>query len=90
MLVLYTEKQLERAYKIFLADYEGTIVPNLEAFRIIFEASEELQELAVENRLERRVKNWKQVQYEKKVFGDNEMDYSGAFETDILKNTSIH
>ena len=90
MLVLYTEKQLERAYKIFLADYEGTIVPNLEAFRIIFEASEELQELAVENRLERRVKNWKQVQYEKKVFGDNEMDYSSAFETDILKNTSIH
>jgi len=90
MLVLYTEKQLEKAYKIFLADYEGTIVPNLEAFRIIFEASEELQELAVENRLERRVKNWKQVQYEKKVFGDNEMDYSGAFETDILKNTSIH
>ena len=101
MLVLYTEKQLKRAYKVFLADYEGTIVPNLEAFRIIFEASEELQELAVENRLERRVKNWKQVQYEKKVFGNDEMDFSGAFETDvescggipegfILKNTSIH
>ena len=83
MLVLYTEKQLERAYKIFLEDYEGTIVPDLEAFRILYEVSEELQELAVENRLERRVKNWKQVQYEKKVFGDNEMDYSGAFETDI-------
>ena len=83
MLVLYTEKQLEEAYKIFLADYEGTIVPDLEAFRILFEISEELQELAVENRQERRVKNWKQEQHEKKVFGDSEMDFSGAFETDI-------
>ena len=43
MLVLYTEKQLERAYKVFLTTYEGTIVPDLEAFRILFEASEELQ-----------------------------------------------
>jgi hypothetical protein len=43
MLVLYTEKQLEKAYKAFLADYEGTIVPDLEAFRILYEASEELQ-----------------------------------------------
>ena len=51
MLVLYTEKQLERAYKIFLADYEGTIVPDLEAFRILFEASEELQELAGEEEI---------------------------------------
>ena len=46
MLVLYTEKQLKRAYKIFVEDYEGTIVPDLEAFRILFEVSEELQELA--------------------------------------------
>ena len=92
MLVLYTEKQLERAYRIFLADYEGTIVPDLEAFRILFEVSEELQELAVENRQERRVKNWKQEQHEKKVFGDSEMDFSGAFETDVFipKDTSIH
>ena len=90
MLVLYTEKQLEEAYKIFLADYEGTIVPDLEAFRILFEVSEELQKLAVENRQERRVKNWKQEQHEKKVFGDSEMDFSGAFETDIPKNMSIH
>ena len=43
MLVLYTEKQLEEAYKAFLEDYEGTIVPDLETFRIIYEASEELQ-----------------------------------------------
>jgi len=46
MLVLYTEKQLETAYRVFIADYEGTIVPDLEAFRVLFEASEELQELA--------------------------------------------
>lgn len=46
MLVLYTEEQLERAYRIFIADYEGPIVPNLEAFRVLFEASEEIQELA--------------------------------------------
>ena len=51
MLVLYTEKQLERAYKVFLATYEGTIVPDLEAFRILFEASEELQELAGEEEI---------------------------------------
>ena len=43
MLVLYTEKQLEEAYETFLEDYEGTIVPDLETFRIIYEASEELQ-----------------------------------------------
>ena len=87
MLVLYTEKQLKRAYKIFVEDYEGTIVPDLEAFRILFEVSEELQELAGRDR---RVKNWKQEQHEKKVFGDSEMDFSGAFETDIPKNMSIH
>ena len=37
-----------------------------------------------EIRMERRVKNWKQLQHEKKVFGDNcAMDYSGAFESDV-------
>ena len=51
MLVLYTEKQLEEAYETFLEDYEGTIVPDLEAFRILFEASEELQELAGEEEI---------------------------------------
>ena len=71
MLVLYTEKQLKRAYKIFLADYEGTTVPDLEAFRILFEVSEELQELAGEEEIIK-------------------MDFSGAFETDIPKNMSIH
>ena len=43
MLVLYTEKQLEKAYKAFLEDYEGVIAPDLETFRIMYEASEELR-----------------------------------------------
>mgnify|MGYP001453796707 CR=1 FL=1 len=43
MLVLYTEKQLEKAYKVFLKDYEGVIAPDLETFRKIYEASEELR-----------------------------------------------
>ena len=64
MLLLYTEKQLKRAYKIFVEDYEGTIVPDLEAFRILYEVSEELQELARQEEV-------------------IEMDFSGAFETDI-------
>jgi len=38
MLVLYTEKQLEKAYKAFLKDYEGVIAPDLETFRIMYEA----------------------------------------------------
>ena len=44
------------------------------------DSSEELQKLAGQ---ERRVKNWKQEQHEKKVFGNDEMDYSGAFESDV-------
>ena len=73
MLVLYTEKQLKRAYKIFVEDYEGTIVPDLEAFRILYEVSEELQKLAEQEEV-------------------IEMDFSGAFETDVFipKDTSIH
>ena len=43
MLVLYTEKQLEEAYETFLEDYEGTIVPDLETFRIMYEANKELR-----------------------------------------------
>ena len=43
MLVLYTEKQLEKAYKAFLEDYEGVKAPDLETFRIMYEASEELR-----------------------------------------------
>ena len=39
---------------------------------------------AFEIRMERRVKNWKQLQHEKKVFGEDcVMDYSGAFESDV-------
>ena len=73
MLVLYTEKQLEEAYKEFLEDYEGTMVPDLETFRTMYEIKLE----------------------------ECEMDYSGAFESDIEscgglragfipKDTSIH
>ena len=73
MLVLYTEKQLEEAYKEFLEDYEGATVPDLETFRTIYETKLE----------------------------ESEMDYSGAFESDIEscggipagfipKDTSIH
>ena len=73
MLVLYTEKQLEEAYKEFLEDYEGTMVPDLETFRTMYETKLE----------------------------ESEMDYSGAFESDIEscgglpagfipKDTSIH
>ena len=73
MLVLYTEKQLEEAYEEFLEDYEGTMVPDLEAFRTMYETKLE----------------------------ESEMDYSGAFESDIEscgglpagfipKDTSIH
>ena len=37
-----------------------------------------------EIRMERRVKNWKQEQHEKTVFGEDcVMDYSGAFESDV-------
>ena len=89
MLVLYTEKQLEEAYETFLEDYEGTIVPDLETFRIMYEAAAEAAAAQKE-------------EYEI-VFEADEiaMDFSGAFETDIEscggvpvgfipKDTSIH
>ena len=66
-----------------------------------------------EKKLDRRMKNWKQEQHEKKIFGDPEkedvvwkivpltgggfirkpfkkeyMDYSGAFETDVVEELS--
>ena len=37
-----------------------------------------------EVRMEQRIKDWKREQHEKKVFGEDcEMDYSGAFESDV-------
>jgi len=91
MLVLYTEKQLEEAYETFLEDYEGTIVPDLETFRILYEASEELQGLV------RREKNEAQLRHEEKVFEivfepEEELVEScgGTPAGFIPENTSIH
>jgi hypothetical protein len=49
MLVLYTEKQLVRAYKVYIIEYcanHYSAPPDLETFRIMFESNEELQNLA--------------------------------------------
>ena len=43
MLELYTEKQQEKEYKAFLKNYEGVIAPDLETFRIMYEARKELR-----------------------------------------------
>ena len=50
MLVLYTEEQLLRAYKVFIrkfcpADY---MIPTLDVFRAMFEDDETIQALADE------------------------------------------
>ena len=46
-LVLYTEEQLMRAYKIYVLEYcTPTITPDIETFRDMFEESEEIQNLA--------------------------------------------
>jgi len=82
MLVLYTEKQLKRAYKIFLADYEGTIVPDLEAFRILYEISEELQELARQEEV---------IEIDFSVAFETDIESCGGTpEGFIPKNMSIH
>lgn len=47
MLVLYTEEQLHRAYKVYLRDYCTTnIMPDLDTFRTMFEENEKIQQLA--------------------------------------------
>jgi len=47
VLVLYTEEQLHRAYKVYLRDYCTTnIVPDLDTFRTMFEENEKIQQLA--------------------------------------------
>ena len=82
MLVLYTEKQLEEAYKLFLEDYEGTIVPDLEAFRILFEASEELQELAGEEEI---------IKMDFSGAFETDIESCGGIPTGFIpKDTSIH
>ena len=55
MLVLYTEKQLIRAYKVFIIEHCSSHYsppPDLETFRIMFENNEELQDLALESVLD--------------------------------------
>lgn len=49
-LLLYTEKQLHRAYKVYIERHvtPGSIGPTLEQFREWFESSPQLQELADE------------------------------------------
>ena len=48
MLLLYTEKQLHRAYKVYIRDYvtEQEQMPDIDVFRTMFEGSEQLQQLA--------------------------------------------
>ncbi len=47
MLVLYTEEQLYRAYKVYLRDYCITnAMPDLDTFRVMFEENEKIQQLA--------------------------------------------
>lgn len=47
MLVLYTEEQLHRAYKVYIRDYCITeTVPDFDIFRTMFEENEKIQQLA--------------------------------------------
>jgi hypothetical protein len=48
MLVLYTEAQLHRAYKIYIRDFctSDNMIPSIELFREMFEEDEKIQELA--------------------------------------------
>jgi hypothetical protein len=48
MLVLYTEAQLHRAYKIYIRDFctSDNMIPSIELFREMFEEDENIQELA--------------------------------------------
>ena len=55
MLTLYTEKQLMRAYKVFIVKYCSSHYaspPDLEIFRTMFENDENLQDLALETVLD--------------------------------------
>ena len=53
MLTLYTEEQLLRAYKVYIKEYcTPTTQPDLETFRIMFEDSLDIQELASESVLD--------------------------------------
>jgi hypothetical protein len=47
VLLLYTEEQLHRAYKVYLRDYcIAEAMPDLATFRSMFEENEKIQQLA--------------------------------------------
>ncbi len=48
MLLLYTEEQLDRAYKVFIRDYcpMEHMIPTIDIFRQMFEEDESIQALA--------------------------------------------
>ena len=48
MLLLYTEEQLHRAYKVYIRDIVPEIdkIPDIDTFRIMFEENEKIQQLA--------------------------------------------
>jgi len=51
MLLLYTEKQLQTAYMVFVRDYvfDQHLCPSIEDFRTMFEEDVNLQALAEES-----------------------------------------
>jgi len=48
MLLLYTEEQLYKAYKVYIRDITNDTdeIPNIDVFRDMFETSEQVQQLA--------------------------------------------
>tara|TARA_R110002020_G_scaffold303459_3_gene518907 strand:+ start:2129 stop:2290 length:162 start_codon:yes stop_codon:yes gene_type:complete len=46
VLVLYTEEQLHRAYKIYIRDLGFEPYPDIDIFRTMFEENEDIQQLA--------------------------------------------
>ena len=48
-MLLYTEEQLMRAYKVYVRDFcTPETEPDLEVFRIMFEDNESIQNLSLE------------------------------------------
>ncbi len=48
-MLLYTEEQLMRAYKVYVRDFcTPETEPDLEVFRIMFEDNESIQDLSLE------------------------------------------
>ena len=48
-MLLYTEEQLMRAYKVYIKDFcTPATEPSLEVFRIMFEDNESIQDLSLQ------------------------------------------